>query len=268
MDDCKIGFVGAGNMAYAIAGGCISSGKIKASEIGFFDVNEERCALFSDMGMRRFSSSRALAGEVPVLFLAIKPQTCTSVLEEISDTVTAGTVLVSIMAGISTVSIAARLKTPCGVIRAMPNTPLLIGCGATALSRSALVSDEQYALVSDIFETLGIVEHLPEERMNAVISVNASSPAYVYLFAKAMIDGAAEQGIDAETAKRLVGQTLLGSARMILESGHEPQALIDMVTSPGGTTFKALEGLRDHGFEEGVQDAMRRCTERAEELGF
>jgi len=100
-----------------------------------------------------------------------------------------------------------------------------------------------------------------------VISVNGSSPAYVYLFAKAIIDGAVEQGISQNAAERLVAQTLLGSSRMLLESGQDPQTLIDMVTSKGGTTFKALEGLSEHGFEEGIKDAMRRCTQRAIELG-
>lgn len=267
MEKLRIGFIGAGNMAYAIAGGCITSGRIKPEDIGFYDISEERCALFSDMGMIRFSSSPELAERASILFLAIKPQVCPEVLTALSDCVTAEQVLVTMMAGISTDYILGALKAPCGVVRVMPNTPLLIGCGATAMSRSSGVSDENYALVTGIFEASGLVEHLPEEQMNAVISVNASSPAYVYLFAKAMIDGAVEQGISPDAAERLVTQTFLGSSRMLLESGREPQALIDMVTSKGGTTFKALEGLAAHGFEEGIRDAMKRCTQRAIELG-
>ena len=266
MKTLKIGFIGAGNMAYAIAGGLLSLGRLRPEEVGFFDVSEERRALFSGMGMTACSSSAALVREAHIVFLAIKPQVCSSVLDEISDAVSPEQVLVSMMAGISIPFIEAKLKNPCGVILLMPNTPLLIGSGATAMARSERVGDAEYEFIAEIFSSLGTVEHLSPKQMNPVISVNGSSPAYVYLLAKAVMEGAAKQGIDPETAKRLFAQTLIGSAKMILESGREPQELIDMVTSPGGTTYKALEGLTDYRFVEGVQEAMRRCTERAEEL--
>jgi len=266
MSTLKIGFIGAGNMAYGIAGGLLSLGQLTPEEVGFFDISEERCALFSGMGMRHYPSAAALVREAHIVFLAVKPQVCPPVLEEIADAVSPEQILVSMMAGISVPYIESKLNRPCGVILLMPNTPLLIGSGATAMARSGRVGDAEYEFVSEIFSSLGTVEHLSPKQMNSVISVNGSSPAYVYRFVKAIMEGAAEQGIDPEIAKRLVAQTLIGSAKMVLESGREPQELIDMVTSPGGTTYKALEVLTEYRFDEGIQEAMRRCTERAEEL--
>ena len=149
----------------------------------------------------------------------------------------------------------------------MPNTPLLLGAGATALCRGKSVPDDEFERVKEIFAASGMVEVLPEEQMNAVISVNGSSPAYVYLMAKAMVDGASEQGIDPKTALRLVAGTLEGCAKMLTDSGHSPDELIRMVSSPGGTTLKALDVLYDRHFESALKDAMLACTRRAEELG-
>ncbi|MGN0460505.1 MAG: pyrroline-5-carboxylate reductase family protein, partial [Ruminococcus sp.] len=149
----------------------------------------------------------------------------------------------------------------------MPNTPLLLGKGATALCPSQNISKEDFEIVKDMFALNGTVEVFGEEHMNEIIAVNGSSPAYIYLFAKAMADYAQECGIPYESALNLVVATLEGSAAMLRDSGDSPDTLIKKVSSPGGTTIAALDTLEEYKFYDAVKSAMASCTRRAEELG-
>ena len=149
----------------------------------------------------------------------------------------------------------------------MPNTPLLLGKGATALCRSDNISDEDFEEVRMMFALSGEAVVLPESQMNAIIAVNGSSPAYIYLFAKAMVDYAVSVGIDGDTALKLVCKTFEGSAEMLRSSGDTPEVLIDKVCSKGGTTIEAMNVLRDKKVPETIAEAMAACTRRAEELG-
>ncbi|MGI6261204.1 MAG: pyrroline-5-carboxylate reductase [Acutalibacteraceae bacterium] len=262
----SIGFIGAGNMASAIIGGMIRAGLAEPQRIVVCDKSVEKCAPMQAKGCRIAADAAETVHLCQTVFLAVKPQNYAEVLESVRSAVTPDKLFVSIAAGISTAYV--ERESGCGkVIRVMPNTPLLLGAGATALCRGKCVPDDEFEQVREIFEASGMVEVLPEEQMNAVIAVNGSSPAYVYLMAKAMVDGAAEQGIDPETALRLVAGTLAGSAKMLTDSGHSPDELIRMVSSPGGTTLKALDVLYECNFESALKDAMQACTRRAEELG-
>lgn len=263
----KIGFIGAGNMAGAIIEGILKKGVACASDLAVCNRTPEKCARFARRGINVMKSAAEIAGYCGIIFLAVKPQNYDEVLTELATCVDGSKILVSIAAGISSGYIKKRIGFDCKVVRAMPNTPLLLGEGATALCQCPPVSDAEFRRVTEIFAAGGEVAVLPEEKMNAVISVNGSSPAYVYLFAKAVIDGAVRQGIDADTAKKLICKTLVGSAAMLMESGMTADELIRMVSSPGGTTLKAMEVLYEHGFEAAIVDAMERCTRRAEELG-
>lgn len=156
------------------------------------------------------------------------------------------------------------MAVPC--VRVMPNTPLLTGQGATALCSSLPNDHEDFLLIRRIFAACGTVEIIKEDEMNAIVAVNGSSPAYVYLFAKAMVEQAEKQGIPEKTALSLVVQTLIGSACMLRDSGYTAEELIQMVSSPGGTTLQALEVLYDAQFEKIIADAMIACTKRAREL--
>jgi pyrroline-5-carboxylate reductase len=262
----SIAFIGAGNMAGAIIGGIIAKSIASPAQLKVYDVNPAASARFAAKSINAAGSASEAADFADILFMSVKPQNYDEVLSAINGH-TDGKVIVSIAAGISTDYIRARLGHGSRVVRVMPNTPLLLGYGATAISRCETVSDEEFSLVKEIFQSGGIVEVLPESQMNSVIAVNGSSPAYVYLFAKALIDGAAQSGIDAEAAKRLVCQTLIGSAHMLTDSGKTPDELITMVSSKGGTTIAALDALYDHDFEKALKEAMERCTKRAEELG-
>lgn len=268
MKNNKIGFIGTGNMANAIINGIVSKQLFPCSDIGVYDVDNEKCAVLREkLSVTAAESIADIIENYAVVFLSVKPQVYPVVLEDIKKCGDCDNIFVSIAAGISTDYVKSALGFEGKVIRVMPNTPLLLGCGATAMSYKAPVSDFEFEFVKKIFESSGIVSVLDESKMNEVIAVNGSSPAYIYLFAKAMIDGAQEQGIDPDTAKSLVAQTLIGSARMLTESGDDPQTLIDKVSSPGGTTLKALEALYEMNFEAAVKEAMARCTKRAYELG-
>jgi pyrroline-5-carboxylate reductase len=262
----KIGFIGAGNMAGAIIEGILKQGVASAQDLAVIDISSEKCAGFKERGMNIFDSYDSIAEFCDIIFLAVKPQNYEEVLLKLKG-FTDDCIIVSIAAGISTDYVKSCLGENSKVVRAMPNTPLLMGCGATALCHVEPVTDAEFEKVKKIFAAGGSVSVLPEEKMNSIISVNGSSPAYVYLFAKAIINGAIAQGIDAGTATALIAKTLEGSAKMITESGYNVDELIKMVSSKGGTTLMALEALYEHDFEGAIIDAMERCTKRAEELG-
>ena len=262
-----LGFIGAGNMAGAIINGILGAGVQPAGQMMVYDINADKRASFQAKGLLAASSVGELVRACDMIFLAVKPQNFAEVLQEARETVRPEKLFITIAAGISTRYITDMLRCDCPVVRAMPNTPLLIGKGATALCRSENVTDEAFSLVQSFFAACGTVTALKEDVMNAVISVNGSSPAYIYLFAKAVVDSAVRQGIEGDTALKLFCQTLVGSAGMLLKSGFTPEQLIKMVSSPGGTTLKAMEVLYDREFEKTIDEAMLACTRRAEELG-
>lgn len=265
--DKNICFIGSGNMAGAIIGGLLANSLAQPSQVAVYDINPEVSGRFQPQGIQVKQSIKEAAEFADIVFLSVKPQNYEEVLAELSKCTDESKVIVSIAAGISTTYIKSRIGFNCKVVRVMPNTPLLLGEGATAMCHCLPVTRQEFDEIKGIFEAGGVVEELPEDKMNAVIAVNGSSPAYVYLFAKAVMDGAVQQGIDAETAKRLISKTLIGSAYMLTQSGKTPDELIKMVSSKGGTTIAALEALYDHNFEQAMIEAMERCTKRAEELG-
>ncbi len=267
MENTVLGFIGAGNMATAIINGIVSTETLRPQQIAVYDVNEEKCVYFQQIGVQTAGSAKELAQHCSMIVLAVKPQNFQQVLAEIKGQVTKEKLLISIAAGISTGYIRTELGCDCPVIRTMPNTPLLLSQGATAMCRSQGVTDEMFAAVEEFFSCCGTVTELEESQMNAVISINGSSPAYFYLFAKAMLDNAQKQGIAKETALPMIAQTLIGSAGMLVYSGKTPDELIEMVSSPGGTTLEALNVFYRHGLEKIVDEAMLACTNRAQELG-
>ncbi len=262
----RIGFIGAGNMATAIIKGLIAQNGT-ADFIGAFDLSEEKRSAMQEMGVTVYPSSCDVVTNSDIIVLAVKPQNYAEVLDGIKSVVTTDKTFVSIAAGISIAYVQNALGCACPVVRVMPNTPLLLKKGASALCPSNNISDEDKQTVYDMFAGSGVCEYITEEHMNEIIAVNGSSPAYIYLFAKAMADYAAQQGIDYDKAMNLICATLEGSAAMLRESGDSADVLIQKVSSKGGTTIAALDKLREHGFVEAIFDAMNACTKRAEELG-
>ena len=220
-----------------------------------------------ELGAAVCGSCADVTAKSDIIVLAVKPQHYAEAIESLKDAATEDKTFVSIAAGISISYVQNALGRACPVVRVMPNTPLLLGKGASALCPSENISDEDKKIVEELFAGSGVCEYITEEHMNEIISVNGSSPAYIYLFAKAMADYAESCGIDYDKAMNLICATLEGSAAMLRESGDSADVLIEKVSSKGGTTIAALNKLREHGFTEAIRDAMQACTDRAEELG-
>lgn len=265
MEGMKLGFIGAGNMASAILGGVLRQNLFSPQDIFVSDPQEEKQKALQGLGVRVTAENRAVAAWADLLILAIKPQMFDGVLEELSDEV-AGKCVISIAPGISSGYLAGRLRDA-HVVRVMPNTPLLVGRGATAIAQVSGVPEEVFQMVLQIFSASGEVAVLPEEQMDAIVAVNGSSPAFFFRMADAMVRTAADQGIDPDVALRLAARTMEGAAAMLLEGGKTAGELTRQVCSPGGTTLAALTAFDEYRFEEMMAQAMERCTKRAIELG-
>ncbi len=267
MIEKKLGFIGAGNMATAIINGILKNKAKSAELISVFDLSKEKLALMSEKGINCVKSGKDLVLQSDIIVLAVKPQNYDEVLTEIKSVTSKDKVFVTIAAGISIEYVQNRLEKDCPMVRVMPNTPLLLGKGATAMCRSKNISDDDFNEVYRMFSLSGNVAILPEAQMNAVIAVNGSSPAYIYLFAKSMVDYAVSVGIDSKTALDLICKTFEGSAEMLRSSGDTPETLIEKVSSKGGTTIEAMKVLDEREVPKAIFDAMAACTKRAEELG-
>jgi len=261
-----VGFIGAGNMGFAIMKGAAESELRSTMEIRAFDTDAEKLARLQPLGISACASGREVLETCKYVFLAVKPQMFDVVLEQIGDAVTEETVLVSIAAGITADYIRSKTRPDAKVVLVMPNTPLLLGEGATALAKCEPTADDEFAVVRSMFDACGATAQLPEDRMKEVIAVNGSSPAFIYLFAKAFVDYAEKVGIAKETALPLFAQSLIGSAKMLTNSGYTIEELIRMVSSPGGTTLAGLDKLYAGKLEETVDAACTACTKRAYEL--
>jgi pyrroline-5-carboxylate reductase len=268
----KLGFIGIGNMASAIIGGILKSQFISPDQICMYNPHPEKMQRFVESGCIACSSSAEIIQSCGTVFLCIKPQIFPQVLSElkpIADSLDESAVLfVSIAAGVTFKNLQDVLGLNRPYIRVMPNTPLLLGEGASAVSRTENVTDEEFGRICDIFSCCGAVKEIPEDQMNAIISVSGSSPAYLYRLAKVTCDYAEQRGIDRQTALELFCQTLKGSAEMLLHAERSPQELIDMVTSKGGTTFRLLGVLDNRDFDSMMMDAFDACEKRAKELSM
>ena len=264
----KLGFIGYGNMAAAIAGGVLSKGLYLPEEIVIFDPNTQRQTFAKDSGLIVANDIQNLISHVKTIILAVKPNAFPDVIASFSDTDLADKLIISIAAGITLDYMEQELGQEAAIVRAMPNTPLLLGKGTTALCRNVHVTDENYTLAQDIFESAGTVYLLPETAMNHVINLNGSSPAYLYLFAQTVAEFAAKQGgIPYDTALSMFCDTMCGAAAMLQESGQTPYELIRAVSSPGGTTLAALKAFEDNGFCPALTAGLSAAVNRAEEMG-
>ncbi len=262
-----IGFIGGGNMGGAIIGGIVKAGLAKPEEILVSDLNEAGLSQLKEKyGVQTTTDNMLVAGAADILFLAVKPGVYPTVIGEIRDVVKQEAVIVSIAAGQSIEKVEALFGKPIRLMRVMPNTPALVGEGMSALSPNSNMSQDEIDEVAAIFNSLGKSEVVPESLMDAVVGVSGSSPAYVYMFIEAMADAAVADGMPRAQAYKFAAQAVLGSARMVLETGMHPGALKDMVCSPGGTTIEAVAVLEQEGFRSAVIKAQRACTEKSREM--
>lgn len=266
MEKIKIGFIGAGNMGAAIMKGIYASEAGKNIELYAADPSAEKLEELAEYGVTACSDAVEVTEKCGYVFLAVKPQVIEGVLETIAPAVTDDKVLVSIAAGISDEFIASKTISDAKVILVMPNTPLLLGEGASALSRNDNVTEEEFEIILNVFRACGKAAVVPKDKMKEIIAVNGSSPAFIYLFAKGFVEYADTVGISPEAALELFSQSLIGSAKMLTDSGYSIDELIKMVSSPGGTTLAGLDRLYEGKLTEVVKNCCESCTKRAYEL--
>ena len=239
-----------------------NDGKFQGYDVYFAD------RIAKDLGVELKLVPVEAASRVEFLETAkVKPQHLGEVLAEIKDSVKPETVFISICAGISAEFIRERTIPNAKVVLVMPNTPMMLGCGASAMSHDETVSEDEFAFARKVIGSCGITEVIPTDKMKEIIAVNGSSPAFIYLYAKGFVDYADSVGIDKDVALRLFAQSLIGSAKMLTESGMTVDELIKQVSSPGGTTLAGLDKLYEGDLTGDVKNACEACTKRAYELG-
>ena len=263
----KIGFIGAGMMAEAIARGLLKAG-MDPSRISASDPSEARRDLFrKDLGVAATTDNRTVAQFGDIILIAVKPFVVPDALSSIADLLQPKQLVVSIAAGVTIDSIESKLPKEIPVVRVMPNTPCLIGEGAAALAPGKHATQAHLDLAMEIFSASGKAVQLTEDKLDAVTGLSGSGPAYVYTFIEALADGGVRMGIPKATALLLAAQTVLGSAKMVLEASDHPAVLRDKVMTPGGTTIAGMASLERDKFRSALIEAVTAATNRSAELG-
>lgn len=263
----KLGIIGCGNMASAIMSGIISNGLIQADEIIGADVfapSKEKAK--ENLGIQIAESNIEVVQKADAFVLSIKPQFYAQVIAEIKDYVKENQIIITLAPGKTLNWLEEQFGKPVKIVRTMPNTPAMVQEGMTAACASTSVTTEELAYVCDILKAFGEVEVVPEKLMDAVVAVSGSSPAYVFMMIEAMADAAVAEGMPRNQAYKFAAKAVMGSAKMVLETGKHPGELKDMVCSPGGTTIEAVKVLEETGFKGALMQAMEVCAEKSRSL--
>lgn len=265
----KMGILGAGNMGTAIADGAVSAGKVMPEQVLLFNRSEEKREKQAARGFCVTGDFKRVYAECEWVVLGIKPQNFDEILAELAQVnISQKPLLISIAAGITFSKMESALGEDCPIIRVMSNTPLMLGCGASALVKNGAATQGQLEAVRQMFAELGTAAVFEcEEMLNEVIPYNGSLPAYVYQFIEAFAKSAESHGIARKDALPLICQTIIGSAHMVMQGEKTPQQLIEAVCSPGGTTVEGVRVLETHNFDGMIAEASDRCIARAYELG-
>ena len=259
----KLGVIGVGNMGAAILRGYIAGGA-SPSDIWIYQRSADKKAAFAaETGVNPCDSIEELADACDAIMVAVKPAQVREVMAPVKEKL-AGKLLISIAAGLTVEQLAEAGGDK--VVRVMPNTPSQIGEGMSALCRSENVSDAEFAEVLKLFQSVGKAAEVPESLFDAVTGLSGSGPAYVYLFIEALADGGVLAGMPRPMALEFAAQTVLGAAKMVMETGEHPGALKDKVCSPGGTTIEAVRNLEAGGFRSTVMEAVIASAEKSEEM--
>jgi pyrroline-5-carboxylate reductase len=263
-----IGFIGAGNMAEAMIRGLVRGGHVPPDRIAASGPRKERLdELRTAYGIDVTTQNREVVQRCDLIVLSVKPQILDKVLREVGDQLKAGTLIVSIAAGVDTAAIEDAVPDGVRVVRAMPNTPALVGAGATAVAAGKHASVSDLATARALFDAVGITVELDESHLDAVTGLSGSGPAYIFLILEALADAGVKVGLSRRNAQRLAAQTVMGSAKLLLDTDEHPGKLKDMVTSPGGTAIAGLHTLEEGGLRTTLINAVETATKRARELG-
>lgn len=263
-----IAVVGAGNIGRALIGGLLKGKDVDASQIRASRRNERALEKLEQQfpGIRITTSNKEAVRDASTVVLAVKPQMALKVIDEIKDEVTARTLVISVLAGITTTTLQEKFERDLPVVRTMPNTPALVDEGATAICGGDFANEDALTVAAAVFEAVGSVEVVPEYLMDAITGLSGSGPAYIYMVIEALTDAGVKQGIPRPIAARLSAQTVFGAAKLVIETEKHPAILRDEVTTPGGTTISAIAELESHGLRTMLINAVATATARSKEL--
>lgn len=264
----QLGIIGIGNMGEAILRGILNGNAVEAHSVAVFDTNTDKVALISaELGVMPMHSLEALVSKSDMILLAIKPNVIGTLLDQ-HRALFREKAIVSIVAGWSGSSLADNLPKETRILRVMPNTPAMTGAGMIVFEAGDTLDEKEKAFATMLFSAVGRVETVDAKLMDAVTGISGSGPAYVYLFIEAMADAGVQQGLPRAVAYDLAAQTVLGAAKMVLETGEHPGELKDRVCSPGGTTIDAVVSLEKNGFRSAVIEAVAVCTKKSKEMSI
>ena len=262
----KIGFLGAGAMGGAILSGAINKGVLDPKDVYVSDMSDAIKEKYSALGCNIVADNKELGNKSDLVVLAVKPQYAGTALAQFGDTLD-GKAVISIMAGKNTETIRSLIKGEFRLLRTMPNTPALVGAGAFALDSGTDLNDEEKAFAEKMFSSIGIVEWMPENLIDTACALSGAGPAYIYMVIEALADGGVMEGLPRATAMNLAAQTVMGAAKMVIETGEHPGVLKDKVCSPGGNTIVGVKTLEEHGVRSAFIDTVVNATAKARELG-
>ncbi|TMA27477.1 MAG: pyrroline-5-carboxylate reductase [Deltaproteobacteria bacterium] len=265
--DKKLGFIGAGNMGEALLKGLLSTRAAKPEQVFVSARRAERVQELQKTYGIKGGSNAEVARQSEVIVLAVKPQILDQVLRDIASDISREKLIISVAAGVPIAAIERRLHPPMRVIRAMPNTPATVGAAATALARGEHATDADLMTAQTIFDSVGLTVVLEEAQLDAVTGLSGSGPAYLFLIIEALADAGVKVGLSRRASLQLAAQTVLGSAKLLIESGQHPGMLKDGVTSPGGTAIAGLHTLEAGGLRNVLMNAVEAATRRSRELG-
>jgi pyrroline-5-carboxylate reductase len=265
--DRTIGFIGAGNMAEAMIRGLLRGKDFAPRDVRASGPREERMRELREAYGIEASTDNTVPASSEIVVLSVKPQILSRVLDEVGALISPDALVISIAAGVPVSAIQSRLASGTRVVRAMPNTPALVDAAATAIAGGEHARESDLADAKRIFDSIGITVTLEEAQLDAVTGLSGSGPAYVFLILEALSDAGVKVGLSRRTSQLLAAQTLLGSAKLLLETNEHPGRLKDMVTSPGGTAITGLHTLENGGVRTTLMNAVEAATKRSRELG-
>lgn len=268
LKDKRIVFIGAGSMGQALIKGLLETGLVERENLAASARSQKTLdGLARDFSIQTYSDNKVMVEKADIIILAVKPQVIGQVLQELKNVITSRQLVISIAAGINLAYLESNLAAQVPVIRVMPNTPCLVREGACGVSLGTYVGDELGKLVEELLSAVGKVVVVPEKLLNAVTGLSGSGPAYIYLAIEALADGGVREGLPRNQALTLAAQTVLGAAKMVLETGEHPGVLKDKVTSPAGTTIEAVASLEKDGLRSALIRAVTVASQKSEQLG-
>lgn len=263
----KLGFIGTGNMASAMMGGILNNQILSVDEVmGSNPGSQKRESVKKQFGIYVTADNNEVVEKADVIVLSVKPQFYEEVISEIREFIRENQIVITIAPGKTLAWLTEKFGKEVKLVRTMPNTPALVGAGMTAMCPNEYMTEEEIAYVRTLLKSFGRVEIVPERLMDTVVSTSGSSPAYVFMMIEAMADAAVSGGMPRAQAYQFAAQAVMGSAKMVLETGKHPGELKDMVCSPGGTTIEAVRTLEEYGFRSGIIEAMKVCEEKSKSM--